>query len=312
MVGNLELTLPGKAPYKGYPLFRSPDALAPALREAGFDILVTANNHSNDAGSAGLVHTLDILDIHGINHTGTFRNAGERGFHYPLFVYRNGFKLAFLNYSYGTNGLPTKAPTVVNLLDKRQMEADLAVACKLDADFIIVFLHWGLEYQRSENEDQRKLAAKLIEWGADLIVGSHPHVVQPIKWEKGPDDKEVLVAYSLGNFISGQTKPDTDGGILLEVDLIRKAGGEGTSVEAYHFIPVWRQVEQHADETRVYRVLPVAPLEADDNLSAILSPAERKAMEAYAERTRGHLLSFGSTERKVSSEEMAPVPVSGQ
>ena len=222
-IANLEVTLPGKPPYRGYPQFRSPDELALALRLAGFDMLVTANNHSNDAGKKGVINTIATAKKYGFYQTGTFKNKKERELFYPLIVYKDDFKIAFLNYTYGTNGLKTKPPTIVNYIDEKLIEADMKLAKELKPDAIIVVTHWGKEYKYVENEKQRKLAKKIFNWGADLIIGMHPHVVQPIRemeiLQKDSTLKKTLVTYSLGNFISGQTTPNTEGGFMFEITL---------------------------------------------------------------------------------------------
>jgi poly-gamma-glutamate synthesis protein (capsule biosynthesis protein) len=127
-IGNLELTLPGKPPYTGYPMFRSPDALATALKSAGFDILVTANNHANDSRGLGVHNTVQTVRDLGFLQTGTFKDQRDRDANYPLMVYKKGFKLALLNYTFSTNGIPTEAPTIVNLIDTVQIKADLQEA----------------------------------------------------------------------------------------------------------------------------------------------------------------------------------------
>jgi poly-gamma-glutamate capsule biosynthesis protein CapA/YwtB (metallophosphatase superfamily) len=260
-IGNLELTLPGKGPYTGYPMFRSPNALAEALKDAGFDILMTANNHSNDSRGAGVVSTIETLRNLGFQQTGTFKNARERDLFYPLMVYRNGFKLAFLNYTYGTNGVPTDPPTLVNLIDTVQLARDLAEARARKPHFIIAVMHWGLEYQLEENAEQRHLARFLLRNGAGLVIGAHPHVVQPIRTETVtlPDGslKSAVVVYSLGNFISNQQKPGTDGGILFQVELLHRKNTPYAEVGTYGFIPVWRYVEKQAGGKSAFYSLPV-------------------------------------------------------
>ncbi len=302
-IGNLELTLPGEPPYKGYPQFRSPDDLALALRHAGFDLLATANNHSNDAGKMGVVNTLNTLDEYGFYHTGTFRNEAERKAYYPLIVYKNNFKLAFLNYTYSTNGIPTKEPTIVNLIDPRQIEADMAVARSLDPDAIIVIMHWGKEYQLEESKEQAQLAQKLFKWGADLVIGAHPHVVQPVKTYPYTDrygaSKTGLVAYSLGNFISGQRRTNTDGGIMLEVELKKHVDKPGVELNDYAFIPVWRHIEQESSGRRHYRVVPVAAFEQLKPVPSGFTTADREKMQKYADFTRQHLKRFEAEERMV-------------
>ena len=216
-IANLEVTLPGEPPYSGYPLFRSPDALAVALRQAGFHILLTANNHTNDGGKYGVLQTINTLYKHGLYQTGSFQSAAEREAYYPLIIYRKGFKLAFLNYTYSTNGIATKPPTIVNIIDETQMKKDFETARAMQPDFIISVMHWGAEYQQQPNQQQEQLAKKMINWGADLIIGAHPHVVQPIKLYTNNQNDTIPVAYSLGNFISNQRRAQTDGGLLFEV-----------------------------------------------------------------------------------------------
>lgn len=286
-IGNLELTLPGKAPYTGYPMFRSPDALATALKEAGFDIIVTANNHSNDSRGAGLVSTVNTLRELGIQQTGTFKNLTDRGKSYPLMVYKNNFKLAFLNYTYGTNGVPTTPPTIVNLIDTVQIGKDLAEARARKPHFIIAVMHWGLEYQLKENEEQRRLAKFLIRNGADMVIGAHPHVVQPIRTEGVtlPDGskKEAIVVYSLGNFISNQQKPGTDGGILFQVDLLKQKGSPKVTVSNPSAIPLWRYIHKHANGKSTFYTLPIARLERNPGLFPNMAEAARAKMKQFAE-----------------------------
>lgn len=259
-IGNLELTLPGKPPYSGYPMFRSPDALAVALKDAGFDLLVTANNHSNDSKALGVVNTIETLRKLEFVQTGTFKDARDRAALYPLMVYKNGFKLAMLNYTYGTNGIPTEAPTVVNLIDTAQIRKDLEEARARKPHFIIAVMHWGLEYQLTENAEQRALARFMIRHGADLIIGAHPHVVQPVKWESvdmpNGQTKKALVVYSLGNFISNQQKVHTDGGIMFEIDLLHQKGVPYAEYGRYGMIPVFRYIHKSPEGKTTYYAIP--------------------------------------------------------
>ncbi len=292
-IGNLELTLPGKPPYTGYPMFRSPDALAKALKEAGFDILVTANNHSNDSRGTGVVNTIETLRELGFQQTGTFKNLRDRDAFYPLMVYKNGFKLALLNYTYGTNGVPTEAPTIVNLIDTVQMAADLAEAVARKPHYIIAIMHWGLEYQLTENAEQRKIAQFLLKNGADMIIGAHPHVVQPIKKEHvklgNGQHKEAIVVYSLGNFISNQRQPNTDGGILFQVDLLKTKGSPEVRVGQHGFIPVWRYMHKSTTAKTTYYALPVSILERNPERFNNMASSARVAMLQFAEKLRKRL-----------------------
>lgn len=289
-IGNLELTLPGKPPYTGYPMFRSPDALARALKDAGFDILVTANNHSNDSRGAGVVSTLETLRKLGFQQTGTFRDQRDRSTTYPLMVYKNGFKIALLNYTYDTNGIPTEPPTVVNLIDTALMQADLAEARARKPHYIIVVMHWGIEYQLKENTEQQRLARLLVRNGVDMVIGAHPHVVQPIRKErvKMPNgtEKEAVVVYSMGNFISNQRQPNTDGGILFQVDLLKTKGSPEVRVGRHGYIPVWRYIHKPAGGKATYYALPVSRLERNPDLFKGMAPASRAAMLKFTEALR--------------------------
>jgi poly-gamma-glutamate capsule biosynthesis protein CapA/YwtB (metallophosphatase superfamily) len=283
-IANLEVTLPGKPPYKGYPQFRSPDALAVALKEAGFDVLVTANNHSNDSRAAGVINTIETLRQTGFWQTGTFKNQAERDAFYPLILYKNGFRIALLNYTYGTNGIPTDAPTIVNLIDTTQMRHDLAEARSRKPHFIIVMPHWGLEYQLTENPEQRQIADFLIREGADLVVGAHPHVVQPVRLEKVAG-REVLVAYSLGNFISNQQQAHTDGGIMFQVDIVREKNAPKASVLRHGYLPVWRYIQKEGTQTAYY-ALPIGRFERAIGAFPTIPAATEAKLRQYATALR--------------------------
>ncbi|MEL6864613.1 MAG: CapA family protein [Bacteroidota bacterium] len=280
-VGNLELTLPGKPPYGGFPMFRSPDALAEALREAGFDLIFTSNNHANDGGKNGLIHTIQALRENGLYQTGTFTSQEERDLYYPLIVYRAGFKLVFLNYTFSTNKNKTIAPTIVNKIDLQQMEKDMAEARNLEADAIIVMMHWGKEYRTTASEEQEALAQQLINWGADLIVGSHPHVVQPVVIKEVPEEnRQVLISYSLGNFISNQRQTHTDGGMMLRVNLSKKNGT--TQISDCSYIPIWRYIHRDEQQKATFYTLPIAQFETAPPSDFPLPAKDQKAMQRYA------------------------------
>jgi poly-gamma-glutamate capsule biosynthesis protein CapA/YwtB (metallophosphatase superfamily) len=290
-IGNLELTMPGKPPYTGFPHFRSPDAVADALKNAGFDVLVTANNHSNDSGAGGVKHTLEVLDQRKLLHTGTFKNKTEREELFPLILEKKGFKIALLNYTHHTNGITTQKPVIVNRLNSKQLKSDLQLTKALKPDFIIVFLHWGEEYQLRENTSQRRLAKSLIALGVDLIVGAHPHVVQPIRNElitfKNGKKRSALVAYSLGNFISNMSKPHSDGGILLSIKLIKtKTKTPSVRIENHTFIPVWRYIQRTKNGRLKYYVLPVDRLKRNPKLVSGMSAASHAKMINYADKLR--------------------------
>lgn len=216
-IGNLEVTLGGK-PYRGYPAFSAPDEYLTALKDAGFDVLLTANNHCLDRGSQGLERTIQQLEANGISYAGTYRNEKERRVRYPLFIEKKGFRIALLNYTYGTNGIRVTSPNVVNYIDRVQMMQDICSAQARRPDAIIACLHWGNEYQRMPNREQQELASWLLAQGVTHIIGSHPHVIQPIELRTDGHRQHVVV-YSLGNFISNMKAPHTDGGLMLTLEL---------------------------------------------------------------------------------------------
>ena len=171
-IGNLEVTLGGK-PYRGYPAFSAPDEYLHAIKEAGFDVLLTANNHCLDKGKLGLERTILMLDSLKIHHAGTYRNPEERHKNYPLLIEKNGFRIVLLNYTYGTNGLKTDAPNVVNYINREQIKKDILDARRKLPDVIIACMHWGVEYCSFPERSECELANWLIEQGVDHVIGSH-------------------------------------------------------------------------------------------------------------------------------------------
>lgn len=216
-IGNLEVTLAGK-PYTGYPAFSAPDEYLQSIKDAGFDILLTANNHCLDRGKKGLERTISMLDSLHIPHTGTYRNIAERKQRYPLFFSKNGFRIALLNYTYGTNGIKASSPNIVNYIDKDIISQDIRSAQARRPDAIIACMHWGIEYQSLPNREQRELADWLLQQGVTHIIGSHPHVIQPMELRTDGIQKHVVV-YSLGNFISNMRAKKTDGGLIFTLQL---------------------------------------------------------------------------------------------
>ncbi|MBR5663749.1 MAG: CapA family protein, partial [Bacteroidales bacterium] len=219
---NLEVPLAGK-PYSGYPQFSAPDALAAYAKEAGFDIMTTDNNHCMDRGKKGLERTLFALDSLGIPHLGTYLNRAQHDAEHPLMVERNGFRLALLTYTYGTNEIPVPAPLVANMIDTTVMADDLAEAMRMGAEYVITLIHWGIEYDTVANRQQRELAKFLLSHGSDIVIGGHPHVVQDATMDALPDNDKTpeIVVYSMGNLISNQRFRNTDGGIMVELELRR-------------------------------------------------------------------------------------------
>lgn len=298
-IGNLEVTLPGDEPFSGYPNFRSPDQLADALRQAGFDLLFTSNNHSNDSGLNGLVHTIEKVDDTHFYQSGTFLSQEERDAFYPLIIYKNGFKLAFLNYTYGTNNKKQYPPTIINYDKDEAIKADILEAQALKADAIIIMMHWGHEYHQEAYPTQERQAQQILDWGADFIIGAHPHVVQAIHQFKD-DNKTKLVAWSLGNFISNQKRFHTKGGILLELNLIKNNKAE-VEMLSNHFIPIWRYRALRKDGNWDFKVLPISAYEKEE-IAHSFSTSQIKEMKAYVKYLRKHLEKSDSTEKMITKK----------
>ncbi len=225
VVGNLETTLTPRPPYCGYPAFATPEELAADMRRVGFDLVTLANNHIADCGVEGALATMAALDNHSIDHLGVAVPSvmvGECG---VRVVDIEGFRVGFFAATYGING-PLPRGMELSLTDT------VAMARRLDAltqrvDCLVALVHWGEEYARRESARQRRVAKWLRSRGVDVVVGSHPHVVQPSEvWHNEAGESVGGVYYSLGNFISNQNSPHTDCGLAARVRLTRMADGE--------------------------------------------------------------------------------------
>ena len=242
-VGNLETTFAGEEKgYSGYPQFNTPDNLAYELKGIGLDVLTTAGNHALDTGYTGLSRTIDVLKDADISHLGTYQSQEEQD--KVLIKFVKGLKIAFVNYTYGTNGIPVPKDKTycVNLINKELISKQLDVAKSQDPDIIIACMHWGNEYQTKQNSTQMELADFLIQNGADIILGTHPHVLQPyekrtVTLEDG-STRNGFVAYSLGNFISDQNAKYTRSSIILNLTITKHVDGT-VSVDNINPIPIY-------------------------------------------------------------------------
>ena len=244
-IGNLETTFAGGTrAYSGYPTFNTPPELAEDISEIGIDVLTTSNNHSLDTGYNGLVNTINELDELGISHTGTFKSAEDQN--KILIKDVKGIKIAFLSYTYGTNGLsiPKGKEYCINLIDEDLIKSHLESAKALNPDVICVSMHWGEEYHLKPNSKQKELADFLFENGADIILGSHPHVLQPmekrsITMEDGTT-KDGFIIYSLGNFMSNQSDKYTKDSVILNLKITKHSEGNIT-IDSYDYTPIYMQ-----------------------------------------------------------------------
>lgn len=211
--------------YSGYPLFNSPWEVGEAAINAGFDIFTCATNHSMDIGSKGIEQELKFFEKHPeVVHVGT--NASEEDYNKVVYYEKNSIKFAILNYTYGTNGisLPDDKQWIVNTMDKEKIKKDVEEA-KQNADVIIALPHWGTENSMTVSDYQKEYAQYFCSLGVDIIIGTHPHVLEPVEWitdEKSGN--KTLVYYSIGNFISHQTNPNQLLGGMAEITVERKDG----------------------------------------------------------------------------------------
>lgn len=237
-IANLELTLAGrKYPYSGYPRFNAPDQTVKALKYAGVDVVSTANNHAMDTGIVGLRRTYEIVNLGGIKTTGTAPSADKRK---AVIMKAKGITFAFLAYTESSNGIPipqTK-PYLLNYMDPQQMNQDIKEVRRRGVDIVFVSLHFGSEYQRKPNSFQIRAARNVLKNGADVVLGSHPHVLQPVE-KLHMNGKDKYIIYSLGNFISNQRGPHTDEGVILYFDIMKDVKKNVTKIQKVSFLPTF-------------------------------------------------------------------------
>ena len=299
-IANLEVTHAGK-PYKGYPQFSAPPELSEALVNSGFNIILTANNHSCDGGGKGVTKTLDVLDNLGVKHTGTFRSKADRETNYPLMVEKNGLKVAILNYTFSTNGLKVAAPLIINYLDSAVMKVDFKKAKSLGADIIVCTVHWGTEYQSLPNDYQKTWEAFCYRQGADMVIGGHPHVLQPVV-QKKLNGKQRLTAWSLGNFVSNQRDRYKDGGMMLTTTVVKDSSGV-VFEEVNHYF-TWVFPRQEA-VVKTYYILP--DFDYNAHRTGFLDDAAMKQMQLFYADSRALFAkhSIGTTERTIAEDNVA-------
>lgn len=242
-IGSLETTFAGsERGYSNYPTFNSPDALAYALKNIGLDVISTAGNHALDTGFSGLSRTIDVLDDADIAHLGTYKTQEDQDT--ILFKYVKGIKIAFINYTYGTNGIPVPSGKefCVNLIDKDLIKKHIDLAKSQNADIIVACMHWGTEYRTTPDSTQTKLADFLFQNGVDIILGNHPHVLEPMEkrtvtLEDGTT-KDGFVIYALGNFICDQNAENTRNSIILNLT-ITKHVDEKITIDKANYVPIY-------------------------------------------------------------------------
>lgn len=290
ILGNLEVTFAGK-PYRGYPAFSAPDEYLQSIKDIGFDVLFTANNHCLDRGRKGFKRTIHLLDSMGIKQTGTFLNPEARKLNYPLLIEKKGIRMAFLNYTYATNGVTIAPPYIVNYIDTTIIAKDIQKAREMKPNVIIACMHWGNEYQSLPTLEQIKLSKWLIKKGVNHIIGGHPHVIQPIEVRTDSTTQEKhLVAYSLGNFISNMSKRGTDGGVLLRLQLVKDTTVHLAHAD-YTFVITTRPVQNTKKKHILYpinRSIDSIPINARNSLK-IFKEDSRKLFRKHNKGINEHI-----------------------
>ena len=245
----------GDGKWTGYPLFHVPDDLAYSLKEVGFDLINMASNHAMDAWHEGIIRTLDVLDDAGLDHVGAYRTQEERDEDNGIVVKEiNGVSIAFLNFTYGTNGIPvddtpyglnvytTDYMTYCSKVDYDMLDADMAAARALETDIIAVSVHWGGEYVTGATQYQRDLADYFFAQGADLVIGGHPHVPEPMELRTVTDENGTtrtgFVCYCLGNLLSCQTRTYTNLTAMVELELTKDPYTGETVISSCEYVPM--------------------------------------------------------------------------
>lgn len=310
-VANLETTLGGTEngnEYSGYPKFNCPDAIADAVKNAGFDLFLTANNHSNDTGAAGLKRTYDTVKAAGLDILGTMESSEEAKY---TVLDVGGIKVGMVCYTYGEIDANTGRPSVnglplddsvsgrINVFDYYkldvfygQMQNHIEAMKEEGAEAIVLFIHWGEEYQLKPNDYQKKIAQKMCELGVDVIVGGHPHVVQPITMLTSTEDADhrTLCMYSVGNLVSNQRSDNvgvssghTEDGVLFSFTFVKYSNGE-VHLDAAELLPTWVQMWKE-DGHKEYRILPLDDEVEDWQTALDISDSDYSSAKKSYERT---------------------------
>ena len=242
-IGSLETTFAGKEKgYSNYPTFNTPDSLATALKDIGVDVVSLAGNHALDYGYTGLCRTIDVFNNIGLSHLGTYKTAEDQ--EKILIKDVEGVKIAFINYTYGTNGipLPSGKDFCVNLIDKDFIKKQINQAKEQNVDMIVACMHWGTEYRTTANSEQTDLANFLFENGVDVILGNHPHVLEPMEKKtitlQDGTTKDVFVVYALGNFTADQRDEITRDSAILNLTITKNSDSK-ISIDKVNYVPIY-------------------------------------------------------------------------
>jgi poly-gamma-glutamate synthesis protein (capsule biosynthesis protein) len=257
VVGNFETTLAGaERGFTGYPAFSTPDALLDDLKDIGFNVLLLANNHIYDKGVTGLKRTIEEIDSRGLYYTGAWSAPEEYGENVPLLIEIKGIKIGIFNYSYGSNfpiDESKRLTTHLNIISNPSINNDIKYLKDKGANFIIAAFHWGNEYQPQPSKQQRELANICFDEGTDIVVGTHPHILQPIEVFSSKE-KVRMAAYSLGNFVSFQRTQPRERSVILAVNISGTDTGIVT-IKDISIVPIYVQVTG-SGKSRTVQIIP--------------------------------------------------------
>ncbi len=285
-VSNFEGTTAGEEKtYQAFPFFNAPDDVLDAIKYAGFDVLSTINNHALDMKKSGIIRTIEKMDERGLAHVGTYVEKPQTR---VLMQDVKGIKIAFLAYTEMLNGLDNwlaveDLDAMMNVLNETKIKEDVAYAKENKADLIVMIVHWGTEYSRTYNKTQKAWTDFMTSEGVDIILGSHPHVIQEAEF-RTVDDRKAFVIYSMGNFISNQRQESlpeapvqVEDGVIVNFK-IKKSGETGkTSIEDVSYVPTWvYRAKQEGKSVYTYRVLPIMEyIESDEYSDSIKKRMQR-------------------------------------
>lgn len=293
-IGSLETTFAGEdRGYSNYPTFNTPDSLAVALKNIGVDVISLAGNHALDYGYTGLCRTIDVLDNAGISHLGTYKTAKEQ--EQLLIKNIKGVQIAFINYTYGTNGIPVPSGKeyCVNLIDKTLIKKQIEQAKEQNVDMIVACMHWGTEYKTTANSEQEELADFLFKNGVDIILGNHPHVLEPMKkrtitLEDGTE-KEVFVVYALGNFTADQRDEITRDSAILNLTITKNLDGK-ISINKVDYVPIYMYKNTNVS-THKFKILDIEKTiyEYESGLNTSISASTYNNLKVQLEKIKNIL-----------------------
>jgi poly-gamma-glutamate capsule biosynthesis protein CapA/YwtB (metallophosphatase superfamily) len=294
-VGNLETVIAGKEKgYSGYPNFNSPDDFIYSLKNTGFDLLITANNHALDQGWEGVERTIEAINKNKIHRTGTFISERDRD-SIRIFMI-NSIKIAILAYSEHTNGvsIPKGKEFVIDLIDIDRIRKDIVIARSRNVDVVLVHLHFGTEYSREPSSYQKEVVQNIKEAGADIIIGGHPHVIEPTEFFKTNHTMidSGFVAYSMGNFISNQRWRYSDAGVILNIQISKNIFTDSVFISDVSYLPTWVYKGQ-TEKGREYIILP-STIDVIDSSYYYLTGNDKKLMMEAFDDTREIITKYNS------------------